>query len=192
MTSTQVAFVVTLALVLLVALVVMATSRRRRHHLLKDKFGPEYDRAVAQAGRVSKAEADLAARAQRIEQLHIRDLSGAERERYAELWRVAQQRFVDSPAAAVAEADRLVSEVMRVRGYPTGDFDQRAADLSVSHPVLVDSYRKAHDLAVLTESGKASTEDLRQALVHYRTLFEELLGAGTSKETEPEPEMVHT
>jgi len=120
-----------------------------------------------------------------VENLDIRDLTTAERDRYAGLWHVAQERFVDSPQMAVAEADQLVAEVMRQRGYPMTDFEQRAADISVAHPHLVTNYRAAHAIAVNSAGQKASTEDLRQAMVHYRALFEELLGTGV-KEKEAE------
>jgi hypothetical protein len=185
MTSTQVFAAVVAAAVLLVLLAIVIAVRRRRSRALADRFGPEYDRAVETAGKRSKAEAELAARTKHVEQLQIRPLNTAERDRYSQLWRVAQERFVDSPPLAVAEADQLVAEVMRVRGYPTTDFEQRAADISVAHPHLVTNYRAAHAIAVNSAGNRATTEDLRQAMVHYRALFEELLGAGIK-----EPELV--
>jgi hypothetical protein len=162
-------------LIVVVALLAWAFLRRRRTATLSSRFGPEYDRTVAEMGKKSKAEAELTARAKRREALQIRPLPPQERERYHDVWRTTQARFVDSPAAAVAEADQLVAEVMRLRGYPMTDFDQRAADISVDYPQLVQNYREAHRLALASQAGKASTEDLRQAMVHYRALFEELL-----------------
>ena len=159
--------------------------RKRRSHALSAKFGPEYGLAVERAGKRTKAEAELEGRAKHVEQLEIRPLSTTEWDRYSELWRSAQERFVDSPPMAVAEADQLVTEVMRVRGYPMTDFEQRAADVSIVHPHLVANYRAAHAIAESSAGQKASTEDLRQAMVHYRALFEELLGVPAR-----EPELV--
>ncbi|HJR50247.1 MAG TPA: hypothetical protein VJ794_04020, partial [Gemmatimonadales bacterium] len=127
------------------------------------------------------------ARAERVESLHTRPLAPADRDRFQELWRTAQAHFVDSPLTAVVEADQLVGEVMRSRGYPVADFEQRAADLSVDHPLVVDNYRRGHALAAGAQGGKAGTEDLRQAMVYYRALFEELLQVRTA---EHEPELV--
>lgn len=183
MTSTQVLVAVAAAVALVVVLAVFLAMRKRRSRALADRFGPEYDRALEATGEKAKAEAELEARTKRVEHLQIRSLNTTEHERYAGLWRTAQERFVDSPPAAVAEADQLVTEVMRVRGYPMSDFEQRAADVSVIHPHLVTNYRAAHAIAVNSAGQEASTEDLRQAMVHYRALFEELLGAPA---TEPE------
>jgi hypothetical protein len=185
MTSSQMLIAVAVAAVLLVALAVVVAMRRRRTRALADQFGPEYARTVKAAGKRSKAEAELEARTKRVEQLQIRALTPAERDRYADLWRVAQERFVDSPPMAVAEADQLVMEVMRLRGYPVSDFEQRAADISVVHPHLVTNYRAAHAIALQSAGQKASTEDLRQSMVHYRALFEELLGTAVK-----EPELI--
>ena len=185
MTSTQVLVAVAAAVALVVVLAVLVAMRKRHSRALADRFGPEYDRVVETAGKKTKAEAELDARTKRVEHLPIRPLTTAERDRYAGLWRTAQERFVDSPPMAVAEADQLVTEVMRVRGYPMSDFEQQAADVSVAHPHLVTNYRAAHAIAVSSAGQRASTEDLRQAMVHYRALFEELLGVPTS-----EPELV--
>jgi len=185
MTNSQMTAAIVAGVVLLVVLGITVALRRRRSRALADRFGPEYGRTVEAAGKRSKAEAELEARARRVEQLHIRDLTVTERDRYAELWKVAQQHFVDNPAMAVAEADQLVTEVMRMRGYPMADFEQRAADVSVDHPHLVTHYRAGHAIAVQSAGLKASTEDLRQAMVHYRALFEELLGAPVK-----EPELI--
>ena len=159
--------------------------QRQRSRRLRSHFGPEYDHALETAGKRTKAEAELEARTKRVEKLDIRALTTAERDRYAGLWRSAQERFVDSPPMAVAEADHLVAEVMRVRGYPMTDFEQAAADVSVVHPHLVTNYRAAHAIALSSAGQKASTEELRQAMVHYRALFEELLGVPAR-----EPELV--
>jgi hypothetical protein len=160
--------------VLAVAFGVIMFMQKRRTERLKGKFGPEYERlAFEQGGR--KAEKELVDRQKRIERFHIRELNRAEIDRFSESWRTVQSRFVDAPREAVAEADRLIREVMSAEGYPMGDFDQRAADISVEHPRVVENYRAARDIAVRDASGKANTEDLRQAMVHYRALFEDLL-----------------
>ena len=142
---------------------------------LRQKFGPEYDRAVQQQGSERKAEAKLANRQGRVERLNIRDLDPMDRERFSKQWESVQSRFVDSPRGAVAEADDLVSSLMKTLGYPVSDFDQRAADISVDHPRVVENYRSAHDIALRVGKNGASTEDLRTAMIHYRTLFEELV-----------------
>jgi hypothetical protein len=152
--------------------------RRRRTARLREAFGPEYDRAVHATGGQREAESELDARQKRRAELDIRPLDPMARQRHAEAWRVAQERFVDSPGDAVREADRLVIVVMRERGYPTEDFETRAADVSVDHPRVVENYRAAHRIAQANEGDGAETEDLRQAMVHYRTLFQELLGVG--------------
>lgn len=151
--------------------------RRKRTAHLRDRFGPEYDRAVTAAGDPRQAEAGLADRAKRVEKLQLRTVSAEDRDRFAEAWRRVQARFVDDPPGAVSEGDSLIQEVMKTRGYPVGDFEQRAADLSVDHAEVVQNYRAAREIALRNQKGEASTEDLRQALVHYRSLFDELLGA---------------
>jgi hypothetical protein len=148
-------------------------GRRKR---LKEKFGPEYDRTVAETGSRLEAEAVLEHRQRRVQQLHVRPLSPAERARFVEGWREIQARFVDDPSGALKEADRLVGEVMATEGYPMLDFEQRAADISVDHPVVTDNYREAHRVAVRDKEGNATTEELRKAMIHYRTLFDELAG----------------
>jgi hypothetical protein len=158
-----------------VVLALLAVSRRRRSEELREHFGPEYERAVDQYGDKQKAEAELAAREKRVRSLDIRPLAPDERDRFAAAWQRAQARFVDEPSKAIADADRLVKEVMQARGYPVGDFEQRAADISVDHPDVVTNYRAAREIADRNDGGKATTEDLRQAMVHYRSLFEELL-----------------
>jgi len=162
-----------IAIVIILAVVAFAFwmyTKQRQRAALRGRFGPEYERAVDDYGERGRAEAALAARAERVEQLHIRPLAADESARYAAEWRTVQSRFVDQPEQAIGEADRLVGEVMQNRGYPMGDFDQRAADVSVDHPRVVEHYRAAHRIA----HSDASTEDLRQAM-HYRALFEELI-----------------
>jgi hypothetical protein len=158
----------------LVALAWRAMSKRRTGQL-KERFGPEYERSKTEAGSRREAEAELKARETRREGLDIRPLSAEARDRYSASWKQVQNRFVDQPGAAVTEADRLVSAVMSDRGYPMDDFDQRSADISVDLPHVVDDYRAAHAISMANDHGKASTEDLRQAFVHYRSLFDELL-----------------
>lgn len=147
---------------------------------LRQKFGPEYDRAVLAHGSERKAESKLEDREKRVEKLKIRDLDPMERERYSRRWEALQSRFVDSPKGAVAEADDLVSSVMKTRGYPVSDFDQRAADVSVDHPRVVENYRSAHEIALRLGKDQATTEDLRTAMIHYRSLFEELMQISTT------------
>lgn len=166
--------VVVIALLILAAVLI---SRRRRSEHLKSHFGREYDRAVEEKGSRAKAEADLADREKRVEKLDIRPLDSAERRKFLEDWTEVQARFVDDPRRAVAFADALVGDVMKARGYPVNDFEQRAGDISVDHPIVVEHYRAAHDIAIRDHDGKASTEDLRQAMIHYRALFDDLVGA---------------
>ncbi|HEU4398627.1 MAG TPA: hypothetical protein VFU54_12440 [Actinomycetota bacterium] len=166
--------VILIVLALLVVLALVA-GRQRRSRRLREQFGPEYDRTVAEAGDRNEAESVLQERTARRQQLDIVPLDPADRARYLESWRQTQARFVDEPAEATREADRLITAVMRDRGYPIDDFEQRAADVSVDHPQVVDDYRAAQAIAAANERSEASTEDLRQALVHYRSLFEELL-----------------
>ena len=149
---------------------------------MRKKFGPEYDRAVLTHGSERKAEAKLAARERRVETLNIRDLDPTEHERFSKQWQAVQSRFVDSPKGAVAEADDLVSLVMKARGYPVSDFDQRAADISVDHPRVVENYRSAHEIALRVGKDQATTEELRTAMIHYRSLFEELVQAPATVE----------
>jgi hypothetical protein len=173
--------VIVLAAVLIVIAAVLVwlyvRNRRRNTAGLRHKFGPEYDRAVLAHGSERKAESKLEDREKRVEKLKIRDLEPTERERYSKQWEAVQSRFVDSPKGAVAEADDLVSSVMKTRGYPVSDFDQRAADISVDHPRVVENYRSAHHIALRLGKDQASTEDLRTAMIHYRSLFEELVQA---------------
>lgn len=180
MELTSMQWTVILALVVLVvAGIAMALFlRSRRTGRLRGQFGgPEYDRALSEQGGRRKAEAALDLRAVRVEGFHVQPLAPADRSRFEESWRKLQVRFVDSPAGTVAEADQLLGDVMSSRGYPVAQFDQRAADISVDHPVVLANYRAAHEIALRQAKGQASTEELRQAMIHYRTLFEELVSA---------------
>jgi len=173
--STWVWIVMAIAAAIVVGVVARTAFRNRRTKTLQEGFGPEYDRTVADAPSKREAEADLQERRKRREELDIKPLSPNVREHYVVAWRETQARFVDDPAEAIGEADVLIQRVMRDRGYPTEDFDQRAADVSVDHPDVVNNFRAAHGISVAHTRGNASTEDLRQALVHYRALFDELL-----------------
>jgi hypothetical protein len=175
-----------LVVIALLALLAFFAGRQRRSRRLQDTFGPEYDRAVEQAGDRRAAEAELQERTERRESFDIVPLEPETRARYLEAWRNTQARFVDEPAEATREADRLITSVMRDRGYPVDDFEQRAADISVDHPQVVDDYRAAHAIAARNARSEATTEDLRQALVHYRSLFEELLEDRPAEQHLPE------
>lgn len=176
-----------LILVVVAALVVVAIYFVRRHTLLRQRFGPEYDRVVQAAGGTVRADAELAARAKRVSRYEIRPLTPDEGARFSLAWRQLQSRFVDDPAAAVGEADRLVTDLMAKRGYPMADFDRRAEDLSVDHPVVVSHYREAHQIVAKQADPhrKTSTEELRQAVRHYRALFEDLLEIANTPSRRP-------
>jgi hypothetical protein len=168
---------VLIAIVVIVVIAIAAwtmTNKRRTEHL-QGRFGPEYDRTLEEADGRRAAERELTERERRRAELDIRPLTPAARDRHVEDWRLVQQRFVDDPSGAIGQADSLVTQVMRDRGYPTDDFEQRAADVSVDHPNVVTNYREAHDISLRNDQGGVSTEHLRQAMVHYRALFEELL-----------------
>jgi len=182
----QTAWIVVAIVVAILVIAGIVWSRRRRSEHLRDRFGPEYDRAVEAKGGRSKAEAELAEREKRVEKLDIRPLEPAERRDFIQRWTEVQARFVDDPPRAVAFADALLGEVMKARGYPVSDFEQRAGDISVDHPKIVEHYRTAHDIAVRHERGQASTEDLRQAMIHYRALFDDLVGAEAPAARQPE------
>jgi hypothetical protein len=163
------------AIIVAVALGVLLLMTRRRSDHLRSRFGPEYERTLYDTGDRRRAERELERREKRVERLHIHPLSPRHRDQFVAAWRNDQARFVDDPSGAVTEADRLVQEVMKYRGYPVSDFDRRVEDISVDHPHLVQNYRAARDLAERNRRGQANTEELRKALVHYRALFEELL-----------------
>jgi hypothetical protein len=155
-----------------VALIIIGQRRTRELH---QQFGPEYDRTVKSIKDRGRAEAELRKRAERVERLHIRPLAAEHRAHFEQSWQADQARFVDDPRGAVREADRLIADLMQFRGYPVADFAQRAADVSVDHPRVVDRYRMAHDIADRDLRGEATTEHLRNAMVHYRALFSDLL-----------------
>lgn len=172
-TRVLVPILIVVAVVIVIAAVLLSRKRKSQH--LKEHFGSEYDRTIQQRGDPRAAEAELASRERRVLGLAIHSLSPAARDKYAQEWSVVQRRFVDEPAAAVNDADSLVNRVMESRGYPMSDFEQRAADVSVTHPNVVQNYRAARNIVARHGRGESSTEDLRQAMVHYRSLFDELL-----------------
>jgi hypothetical protein len=150
-------------------------ARRKRSERLQEHFGPEYDHTVQTMGDEKKAQTELDERQKHVEALDIRPLSVDERERYLADWAAVQSKFVDEPGQAIVDADHLIIEVMQMRAYPVSDFDQRAADISVSYPELVSNYRAAREIAIKNKQHQADTEELRQAMIYYRSLFEELL-----------------
>jgi len=168
--------VVVAVIAALVAGAVWYWQGQRRTGHLKGQYGDEYERTLSERGNRSEAERELSDREKRFERLHIKDLTNEQRDRFADEWRIVQVRFVDDPAGTIKEADGLVQKVMDTRGYPITDFEQQAADISVDHPQVVTHYRAAHGIALRHEQDGASTEDLRQALIHFRALFQELLG----------------
>jgi hypothetical protein len=174
-TTYIVVIAVALALVILGAAIWPRVARRRRTERLQGQFGPEYERAVLTAGDERKAEEELEGRRKHVESLNVRPLSATDCERYLAEWKSVQSKFVDEPGQAIVDADRLIMEVMRLRAYPVSEFEQRAADISVSYPALVSDYRAARAIAIRNEQHQADTEELRQALIHYRSLFEQLV-----------------
>lgn len=178
---------IVIAVVVIVALLIAAFVlwRRERTGKLRNQFGSEYGRAVEETGSRRKAEAELRERQERVAALPLRDLTADDRARFGDGWQRVQAEFVDDPPASVVHADVLVGDVMKARGYPVADFDQRAADISVDHPVVVENYRAAHDIAIRHTAGQATTEDLRQAMVHYRRLFEDLTTVDAAAEPAP-------
>lgn len=170
----------------LIGVIAWASAQRRRKESLRlqQRFGPEYVRLVNERGR-AKAEAELAAREKRVATLTLAPLSAADAAKFRDAWVAIQARFVDDPKSSVVEADHLVYELMAKRGYPMGDFERRAADISVDHPAVVSNYRAARAIALRDERGEATTEELRKAVVHYRALFQELLEA-----RQPQPQVV--
>ncbi len=169
--------------VVLLVIIGVLVARQQRSRRLKDEFGPEYGRVVAERGDQRAAENELANRRQRVGGFEIRPLDPAARERYLAQWAAAQRYFVDEPVAAVGQAHELVQRVMHDRGYPVDeDFEQRTADISVEHPVVVENYRAAHGISLGAQTGQADTEQLRQAMVHFRALFDDLLAPGDAKQ----------
>ncbi|HWE87790.1 MAG TPA: hypothetical protein VG267_22800 [Terracidiphilus sp.] len=172
--------IVALVVIAILLVAVLVVSRKRRRQRLMEHYGPEYDRAVQNRGDAAKGEMELLKREKRVHSFSIKPLAPETRAAYAEEWSAVQRRFVDDPAMAVTEANALVNRVMEARGYPTADFDQRAADISVNYPGVVENYRSARTIAQRHVRGEAGTEDLRQAMVFYRSLFDELLNTPKS------------
>ncbi len=176
MDQTALVAIIVVVILAIVAGVAFVVTRKRRTEQLRSRFGPEYDQALKESGDRAHAEANLKEREKRVELLNIQPLAKEDAVRFRESWQQIQARFVDDPKGAVTEADQLLSNVMSRRGYPVGDFEQRAADISVEHPMVVKHYRAGHEIALRHARGEASTEDLRQAMIHYRTLFTDLVG----------------
>lgn len=176
MNSTYIIIAVVLVLLVMGAIMAPNFARRKRSERLHDQFGTEYDHTVQALGDEKKAHAELDERQKHVKALNIRPLSDDERERYLADWAVVQSKFVDEPGQAIVDADGLIMEVMQLRNYPISDFEQRAADVSVSYPSLVSNYRAAREIAIKNKQHQADTEELRQAVIYYRSLFEELLG----------------
>ncbi len=175
--------VIAVAIVVVLAIAVWAAVSRRRTHLLQDRFGPEYERTVDSTGSRRAAEAELDARQERRDQLDIRPLPDSARVRYLEEWQQVQALFVDDPDGALARADVLIQSAMSDRGYPVEDFEQRAADISVDHPEVVENYREGHRLATQGGHEPESTEERRRAMRHYRLLFDDLVERARVSET---------
>jgi hypothetical protein len=165
-----------LLIALILAALVWLLVQRKRSQRLKRRFGPEYDLTVSELRSQSRAEAELIARENRVARLKIVPLAPADASRFSQAWNTLQGRFIDNPKGVVTEADHLVRELMTKRGYPMGDFERMAADISVDHPTVVAAYRAAQTIAARDARGEADTEELRKAVIHYRTLFDELLG----------------
>lgn len=182
MDITLIAGVLVLALVLAIAWLLIRRGNSRR---LEQRFGPEYHRTVREMGSVDKAESELAARQKRVQKLNLVPLAPQQAARFTDEWKMLQARFVDQPRGVLMDADRLVTDLMRQRGYPMADFETRAADISVDHPAVVHHYRAARDIALRDQRGEADTEALRQAVVHYRALFSELLEVEEEHPAEP-------
>lgn len=175
MDNTTLIITVIAVVVVLGLIMALVFSRRQRTKRFKNNFGAEYDRTVKSAGNEKKAQAELDDRQKHVDSMNIRPLSISERERYQSEWKTIQAKFVDEPGQATIEADHLIMEVMKARAYPVSDFEQRAADISVNYPSLVTNYRAAREIAIKNEQKSANTEELRHALIHYRSLFDELL-----------------
>jgi hypothetical protein len=171
-----------LVVVVLIAVAAYLQHRKKRTAALRTRFGSEYDRAVLEQGTSNKAEAKLAERTTRVDALKIRELGATERERFVAEWQSVQSRFVDHPKAAVIEADDLIAALLEARGYPKNAFEQRAADVSVTYPRVMEHYRVAHEIATRPGLTEASTEELRTAMIQYRSTFNELVQAQSPEE----------
>ena len=176
MSTTTLILIGVLVAIVVVGIAAWIFLQKRRTKGLRARFGPEYSRTLQESGNRRVAEASLEVRKKRVEGFHIRPLVPGDRSRFVESWNRVQARFVDDPRGSITEADQLLGDVMSARGYPVSDFEQRGADISVDHPLVLENYRAAHEIALRHAQGQASTEDLRQAMIHYRTLFEELIG----------------
>ena len=179
MTTTNLIIAVVAILLIMGLIMAAGFSRRQRTKKFQNKFGPEYDRTVKSAGNEKKAQAELGERQKHVDSLSIRPLSDNERERYLAAWAAVQAKYVDKPGQATVEADHLITDVMKARAYPVSDFEQRAADISINYPDLVSNYRAARAIALKNEQHKADTDELRQAFIYYRSLFDELLQTET-------------
>ena len=175
MNTTNMTIAVVLVLVIVGLILAQVFTRRKRSAQLQDHFGPEYDHTVQVMGNEKKAQTELEERQKHVEALNIHPLSASEHERYVADWAAVQSKFVDEPGQAIIDADGLIMEVMQLRAYPISDFEQRAADVSISYPALVGNYRAARAIAIKNKEHQADTEELRQAMIYYRSLFEELL-----------------
>jgi hypothetical protein len=173
-TAAQAGIILAIIVLIVIAIIAFYFSRRRSEKL-RERFGPEYERSVKESGNRRRAEEQLEQRAERVEKFHLRPIPPEDRARFTQEWDRVQAHFVDAPAGSVAEADQLLGDIMATCGYPMGDFEQRAADISVDHPVVTQNYRAAHEIAVRQASGQATTEDLRRSMIHYRALFEDLV-----------------
>lgn len=173
------------AVLVIIGAVVWTTARRRHLARLREQFGPEYDHTVRSMGDETKAAIELEERQKRVEAMEIKPLSAVQRDRFMSQWRAVQTNFVDDPRKAIVDADKLIQEVMQLRAYPVSDFEQMAADLSVHYPQVVSNYRAAHEIAQKNAQGQADTEEMRQAMVYYRSLFEDLVET-QSEEEKPE------
>ena len=174
--------IVALVVIIAVVVAILVRERRKKTERLRARFGSEYERTVLERGSERNAQAALAAREERVESLKIHDLAPAERERFLNEWQLVQSRFVDHPRGSVIEADELVASLMHARGYPVVDFEQRAADISVNHPRVVENYRSAHAIAQRPAGTEITTEDMRTAMLQYRALFDELLQVNARNE----------
>lgn len=188
--NTTLLILVAVAFLVIGGLLAMAFTRIQRSRRLKDRFGPEYDRAVKEIGDKRRAEDELEGRVAHVKNLNIRILTAEEVNRFVLQWQAIQAEFVDEPHAAVQKADRLIKEVMATRGYPMQNFEQRASDISVDYPDLVTNYRELHGFATKDEQGRINTEELRQAMVHGRDLFGSLVQPETAPEDENQKERV--
>lgn len=190
LTDTTTIIIVAVLLLLVGGLLAMAFTRFQRTRRLRDRFGPEYDRTLERVGDKRRVEDELEARLAHVENLNIRALSAEEVNRFSLEWQETQTEFVDQPLASVQKADRLIQDVMRTRGYPVEDFEQRAADISVNYPDVVINYRELHEIAARGEREKISTEEMRQAMVHGRELFERLVQSEANMEEEHQKERI--